>query len=185
MDKINKNDAFDTLIKSCFRIKASQQHLSFADAIIYQQLEHDFGTYQSPSNLFKALKAKAIAGDPGAEYSYSLVVRTAFKMTKSKWIGRDDGVINSKDWNEQKRNEYYNYDEKVSAEAATFLLKAANAGHKEAMYSYIGLKANPYVTALHSELTLALKFAHKLKELQDPRAQDAIEALNLLIKEWN
>ena len=125
MNKI-KNNAFDTIIKSCFRIKTSQQHLSFADAIIYEQLEHDFGTYESPSNLLKALKTKAIAGDPGAQYSYSLVVRTAFKMTKSKWIGRDDGVINSKDWNEQKRNEYYNYDEKVSAEAATFLLKAAN-----------------------------------------------------------
>lgn len=100
-------------MESCFRI--TEADLSFQEAIVYEKLAHDFGTFDRPSNLFELFKSKALSG--------SADFKLAFDISKPKWLGKVDGMISSTD-------DYTGYDEysqKVKKMHTRWYLAAADA----------------------------------------------------------
>ncbi|WP_421133478.1 hypothetical protein [Alteromonas sp. A079] len=178
-DSIERSDS-SSILENCFQITESD--LSFQEAILYEKLEHDFGTFEEPARLFTQFKIKSL--DSSAEFmlAFARSIELAFDVSKPKWLGKKDGIISSSD-------DYTGYDEysaKVKEMHSKWYLAAANAGSRDAQLQYI----NEYLGKLSSqfpvekpsqeELDNVVAFLQTLADKGEPGAKKHLSDVEVL-----
>ena len=172
----------DSIIPSCFRVDRNEKNMTFKDAILYEKLEHDMGAFDAPSKERKLLESLIASENGKLMFVYAQVFEIAYKHSKTKWAGREDGIISSKDIEAGLYDGYEEYIEKVNKHLNHWYLKAAETGDRKAMIFYIQSRLNRYSAVPQNELEESLGFAKKLQALGEPGSVEVIEVLESLLK---
>lgn len=173
------------IVTSCFQV--TETGLSFSDAIVYEKLKHEFGDFANPSDLFLHFEHKARTGSADFKLAFARTVELAFDPSKSKWLGRADGIISSADSD----TNYEEYSAQVKQLHAKWYAEAANAGSRDAQLQFINKQvkrlAAPYSLPKPSasELKQALIYARMLAKQHEPGAAELVRQLELLVEDYS
>lgn len=173
------------IVPSCFEV--TEAGLSFTDAIVYEKLKHDFGDFANPSALFLHFEHKAHTGSADFKMAFARTIELAFDLSKSKWLGRADGMIRSSD----SHAGYPDYSAQVKKLHSTWYAEAAKAGSRDAQLQFINKQvkrlAAPYLLSKPSapELKQALIYAQMLAKQHEPDAAELVRQLELWVKDYN
>ena len=132
-----KADKVDEIIQSCFRAKKDGETLQ--QAILYEELENDFGSFREPTEAYKLLKLKAENGSPKIRYILAQSIMFAHKMSMPRFLGRDDLVTDSRDLTDENTARFESYSKMVEEEYNKWLLLSGN--HEQRLPKRIGSHA--------------------------------------------
>ena len=181
---IEKED-LNNIIHSCFRVSNSEPGMTFKEAVLYEKLVHDFGSFDKPSKEYLLFEKKLTTKDPQLMYVFAQTTELAFNYSKSKWAGRNDGVVSSHDMDAGLYSGYDEYIDAVKKKYAHWHKKAALAGSREAKITYINKRLNLYgKIAPKDELELALRFAEELRDSGEPGVSQIISLLHEVLSEY-
>ncbi|ALT00051.1 hypothetical protein [Lacimicrobium alkaliphilum] len=176
-----ENKVSDMIIGSCFM--PAHKDLSMREAILYEKLNHDFGTFDNPSAMYQVFENMAKSGGPDFMYRFAQSTEMAFGHSKTKWAGKPDGMINSRDVESGLYDDYDEYIKPVREKIELWYKKAAESGSRDSQVMYIKRRLNPWKDHSIEELELALSFSKQLKANNEPNIDRVIQELEILIAE--
>ncbi len=172
----------DSIIPSCFRADGTENGMTLKEAILHERVEHDMGALDAPSKERKLLESLITSDNGHLMLIYAQAYELAYKQSKIKWAGKEDGIISSKDIEDGLYDGYEEYIDKVNKNLSYWYLKAAETGDRKAMIFYIQARMNRYLPVPRNELENCLKFAKKLRSLGEPGSVEVIEAIESMLK---
>ncbi|WP_372771591.1 hypothetical protein [Pseudoalteromonas sp.] len=188
--KVIEKEETNRIIESCFRVVKTELHMSFKDAILYEKLDHDFGSFLKPSREFELFK-KVVrkGGNSDLMLAYARSVELAFNTSKTKWAGIDSGIVSSKDVESGVSDGYEEYISAIKKEYERWYLLAALADNREAQIQYINKRIAPKKYGMplppKDEVEMAFNFAVVLYDKKEPSIDEVIVILDEMLKEYN
>lgn len=145
-----------------------RNHLKKLELMMTGDFNHYLGTMDKPSRAFSLLRMHAEKNDPDAQYMYGHLFGTVHRASESNWStiskGNDNRSIDD-------------YNAQVRAEAASWVARAAEAGHGIAMLEVAESELLRSFTSDDVDLDKALSIAMKAGSNNPKLADELIKRI--------